>query len=181
MLAGAGFDSASRPSTLSDLFARGESFELHGSIARIVSRQTQWIGGQQVSCYVVEYNTPSEVATAEMVRLHSLPGYFCRRKQYFTIKQCVAQVERIRINPCVVVSVMPLPPAMRDAWFTAGAKAVVCPKATPEAGGGSEVMVFLHEFYNLLAERKPVEEALRAAENRVPALMNVFSVHKRRR
>ena len=68
---------------------------------------------------------------------------------------------------------------MRDAWFTAGAKAVVCPTATPEVGEGSEGMVFLHEFYNLLAERKQVDEALRAAENRVPAFMNVFSVHKR--
>lgn len=66
LLAGAGFDSARN---LSDVFAQGKSFDLHGSIARIVSCQTQWIAGQQVSCYMVEYNTPSEVATAEMVRL----------------------------------------------------------------------------------------------------------------
>jgi hypothetical protein len=143
--------------SLGELFEQNQEMvaEQDGSLLTILSRQTQYIAGQQLSLYLLQKTTPAAVLDAAMIGelAHMFSGLLV-----------------------VSASVMPL--SVVAALLNVGVKGVVIPK--PDAVAQLEhikpktgILLF-QEFYDALQGGASVTEAIQKAEAKCPAAKGIY-------
>jgi Leucine-rich repeat (LRR) protein len=143
--------------SLGELFEQNQDMvaEQDGSLLTVLSRQTQYIAGQQLSLFLLQKTTPAVVLDAAMIGelAHMFSGLLV-----------------------VSASVMPL--SVVAALLNVGVKGVVIPK--PDAVAQLEhikpktgILLF-QEFYDALQGGASVTEAIQKAEAKCPAAKGIY-------
>lgn len=143
--------------SLGEMFEQNQEIvaEDDASLLTVLSRQTQYISGQQLSLFLLQKTTPAVVLDAAMIGelAHMFAGLLV-----------------------VSASVMPL--SVVAAFLNAGVKGVVIPK--PDAVAQLEHIkaktgiLFFQEFYDALQGGEWVTEAIQKAETKCPAAKGIY-------